>query len=246
MDSCCCSCLWARDAADGSDESDSAAQTPASTSGRSTGMWSASPSTLRRLERRLLLPPSSEVRRKIVVLGYRNVGKTALVARFVENRFRSEYEPTTIEAASSAVMERNGVRFLCGVIDTPAQDEYSTLSRQASMGTGAHGYVLVYSSASRTSLDNVVQIHDSLLQVIGGPSIPMVLVAAKCDAREFREVADEEGARLAEAWGYPFVACSAKKNWHVEHVFNALLYEMEYDSGLLSEAPAEDETCALL
>mmetsp|Transcript_19695 Transcript_19695/g.32360 ORF Transcript_19695/g.32360 Transcript_19695/m.32360 type:complete len:236 (+) Transcript_19695:1313-2020(+) len=202
--------------------------------------WSSSPRGLRGMEDRLMMSSNVEVQRKIVVLGFRGVGKSALISRFVDNQFSDVYEPT-IEYTFRTTLVRNHVRFVCDILDTSAQDEYSSLSRQASVGV--HGYILVYSSTSRTSFENVKLIHEKLLTVIGGATIPMILVATKYD-HELREVSGEEGRNLATRWGYPFVECSAKKNWQIEQVFSVLLNVVEKDSGLLMEE--RDDTCILL
>jgi len=68
-------------------------------------------------------------------------GKSALTSMFVDNQFLDIYEPT-IEYTFRTTLIRNQVRFVCDILDTSAQDEYSTLSRQACLGV--HGYILVY------------------------------------------------------------------------------------------------------
>ena len=194
--------------------------------------------SFRRHKDRLL---SLEVQRKLVVLGFRGVGKSALIARFVQDHFLEVYEPT-IEYTFRTTRLRNSVRFVCDVLDTAAQDEYSSLSRQACVGV--HGYILVYSSTSRTSFENIKIIHNKVTNVIGGATIPMVLVATKVEMEEYREVLAKEGQALADRWGYPFVECSAKTNLNVDTVFSVLLAEVEKDSGLLAEEP--NDKCSLL
>jgi len=193
---------------------------------------------MRGLEERLL---TLEVQRKLVVLGFRGVGKSALIARFVDNKFLDQYEPT-IEYTYRTTLLRKNVRFVCDILDTSAQDEYSSLSRQASVGV--HGYILVYSSISRTSFENVKVIHDKVLNVFGGATIPMVLVATKIDVEEFREVLPQEGRALASRWGCPFIECSAKEDWGVDDVFQILLGSVEQETGLLREE--QEESCTIL
>jgi len=198
--------------------------------------WTNSP--VRSMEERLL---AIEVNRKIVMLGYRGVGKSALVSRFVQGQFLDTYEPT-IEYTFRKVQSRNNVRFVCDILDTSAQDEYSSLSRQASVGV--HGYILVYSCTSRTSFENIKVIHDKIINVIGGPTIPMIIVATKFDLKEFSEVSSSEGKQLAASLGYSFVECSAKTYWNVDLVFSTILGTIEQESGLLKEA--QSDRCTIL
>jgi hypothetical protein len=55
---------------------------------------------------------------------------------------------------------------------------------------GIHGYVLVYSIASRESLDNCRVIRDKILDATGTNWVPLVLVGNKCDLEQQRYVGD--------------------------------------------------------
>jgi len=67
------------------------------------------------------------------------------------------------------------------------KDEYSRLSRNASVGVD--GYVLVFSIISRQSFDRIKQINESLLSALGDAvDIPRVLVGSICDLNDQRQV----------------------------------------------------------
>eukprot|EP00957_Ditylum_brightwellii_P058206 4413964-Ditylum_brightwellii.AAC.1 len=67
------------------------------------------------------------------------------------------------------------------------KDEYSRLSRNASVGV--HGYALVFSIASRQSFDRITQISDSLLNALGDAlEVPRVLVGSMRDLADQRQV----------------------------------------------------------
>ena len=102
------------------------------------------------------------------------------VARFVDF-----YDPT-IENTFRIAVTISKIRFVCDILDTAGQDEYSSISRHASVGV--HGYVLVYSSTSRASYEDVKMIHDKLLKSIGAEDVPIILVATKCDLTRYRWV----------------------------------------------------------
>ena len=53
----------------------------------------------------------------------------------------------------------------------------------------------------------------------GAEDIPHVLVGNKSDLVHEREVAPEEGQRLADEWGVAFIESSAKFNTNVEEVY---------------------------
>uniref|UniRef100_A0A7S4WBV1 Uncharacterized protein n=1 Tax=Ditylum brightwellii TaxID=49249 RepID=A0A7S4WBV1_9STRA len=126
------------------------------------------------------------VHRKIAVLGFRAVGKTSLTNAFVNGTFSETYDPT-IENTHHKTIRFRKVHFATDIVDTAGMDEYSRLSRNASVGV--HGYALVFSIASRQSFDRITQISDSLLNALGDAlEVPRVLVGSMRDLADQRQV----------------------------------------------------------
>jgi Ras family protein len=115
------------------------------------------------------------------------------------------------------------------------QDEFSRLSRNASLGN--HGYVLCFSLASHQSFDLIKLINDALLNSLGDlPDVPRVLVGTMKDINESRQVTHSQAQRLADSWRVPYIECSSKTGENVAEVFHTLLKEIEKDDGLLVES----------
>jgi Ras family protein len=122
-------------------------------------------------------------------------------------------------------------------------DEFSRLSRNASLGV--HGYALVFSIASRQSFDMIDQVNDALLNTLGdAPDVPRVLVGSMKDLSDSRQVTHADAQALADSWGVPYIECSSKSGENVAEVFHKLLKEIEKDDGLLAESG--DGGCAVL
>lgn len=99
--------------------------------------------------------------------------------------FRS-YDPT-IEATHHTTIRFRKVHFATDIVDTAGMDEYSRLSRNASMGV--HGYALLFSIASRQSFERIKEVNDSLLNTLGdAPDVPRVLVGSMHDLTAQRQV----------------------------------------------------------
>eukprot|EP00824_Muranothrix_gubernata_P016662 TRINITY_DN34349_c0_g1_i1.p1 TRINITY_DN34349_c0_g1~~TRINITY_DN34349_c0_g1_i1.p1 ORF type:complete len:254 (-),score=32.03 TRINITY_DN34349_c0_g1_i1:29-790(-) len=163
--------------------------------------------------------------RKVAVLGFRAVGKSAVVIQFVEDHFVESYLPT-IENTFRKVIKYRGVEYQTDIVDTAGQDEYSIFHTQYSIGV--HGYVLVYSVVSRLSFEMTKTINEKLLNVLGTDKVPRVLVGNKVDlAPADRQVSFEEGEALAAKWGCAFVECSAKNNDNVDKAFFKVVDEIE-------------------
>jgi len=164
------------------------------------------------------------LQRKIAVLGFMGVGKSAVTIQFTEGHFAEPYSPT-IENTFQKVIRHKGTEYQTDILDTAGQDEYQIFHTRYAMGI--HGYILMYSVISRRSFDMVSTIRDKLLNAVGTEDIPHVLVGNKSDLVHEREVTKEEGQRLADEWGVPFLESSAKFNTNVEEVFKRLIAQTE-------------------
>jgi len=173
------------------------------------------------------------VHRKVAVLGFRAVGKSSLTYAFVSGTFSDNYDPT-IENTHHKTIRFRKVHFETDIVDTAGMDEYSRLSRNASVGV--NGYMLVYSITSRQSFEGLTHINESLLNTLGDATdVPRVIVGSMRDLAEQRQVSYQEGQTLADSWGVPYLECSSKTGLNVNEVFHTLLKEVEKEEGLLHE-----------
>ncbi|KAF8591571.1 hypothetical protein K439DRAFT_1553465 [Ramaria rubella] len=172
-------------------------------------------------------------KRKIAVLGSRSVGKSSLVVQYTESHFVEAYYPT-IENTFTKGINHKGIEYDCDIIDTAGQrpyhislqDEYSILNHKHAIGV--HGYVLVYSVASRASFEMVQIVYDKIINFCGLPAIPCVIVGQKRDLNRFRrQVSEKEGQDLAQSVGSAWIETSARDNENVAQVFELCLNEIE-------------------
>lgn len=87
-------------------------------------------------------------------------GKSSLTVRFVEGTFVENYYPT-IENTFNRTIKHKGQDYMTEIVDTAGQDEYSILNSKHFIGI--HGYMIVYSVASRQSFEMVTVIRDKIL-----------------------------------------------------------------------------------
>ncbi|XP_065159373.1 GTP-binding protein Rheb homolog [Atheta coriaria] len=170
--------------------------------------------------------------RKVVIMGYRSVGKSSLSIQFVEGQFVDDYNPT-IENTFTKRARFNSQDYELKVIDTAGQDEYSLITSQ--YGIDIHGYVLVYSVTSNKSFEVIKSLYAKLLDITGKVDLPIVLVGNKTDLHKQRAISPEQGRKLAEEWKAVFLETSAKHQEDVLDIFNVLLREIERTNGNLTE-----------
>ena len=130
---------------------------------------------------------------------------------------------------------------------------------------GIHGYVLVYSIASRQSFETVKLIADKILNALVSlpyqPSAdwplnlplqtatkaPMVIVGNKSDLKpELRQVPAADGQALAKQLDCPFIEGSARTNVNVTEVFGMIIAETEKGSTDGTEPPSSGSKCLLM
>ncbi|MCJ1260218.1 GTP-binding protein [Lobaria immixta] len=169
--------------------------------------------------------PAPPKQRKMAIVGSRSVGKSSLTVRFVERHFVDSYYPT-IENTFSKVIKYRGQDFATEIVDTAGQDEYSILNSKHFIGI--HGYMLVYSVASKQSFDMIRILRDKILNHLGADWVPLIIVGNKSDLKnEQRQVVAEEGKRLAEEFKCAFTEASARLNENVSKAFELMIMEVE-------------------
>lgn len=88
------------------------------------------------------------------------LGKSSLTVQYVDGHFVDSYYPT-IENTFSKVIRYRNHDFAVEIIDTAGQDEYTILNSKHFIGI--HGYMIVYSVASKQSFDMCRIIRDKIL-----------------------------------------------------------------------------------
>jgi len=184
------------------------------------------------------MPP--KINRKICVMGFRAVGKSTITIQYVENHFVDSYNPT-IENTFQKNIRYKGNDYVAEIIDTAGQDEYSIFQKHYALGI--HGYILVYSVTSRKSFEMIKILNDKILNALGTPKVPRVIVGNKTDLILERKVTKEEVQTVANDWGCAFIECSGKLNEHIDDIFTTVIAEIEKDS---SPIPPPKSDCMII
>ncbi len=137
---------------------------------------------------------------------------------------------------------------LCAVpgilnIDDCIKDEYSILNSKHFIGI--HGYMIVYSVASKQSFEMVRIIREKILNHLGQDTVPIVIVGNKSDVRpEQRQVTKEAGQTLAAEFKCGWVETSARYDENVGKAFDTVIAEIE--SSQNPDEPLGGSKCAVM
>jgi small GTP-binding protein len=157
------------------------------------------------------------IRKKICMVGAFGVGKTSLVARFVQGIYSDKYHTTVGVKIDKKVVQHSAGDIDLVLWDMAGKDALTTV-RPAHL-KGASGYILVMDGTRRNTLEAAIDLHGFVSEVVG--AVPFVCVVNKADLRETWEIQQSDLDGLV-ARGWTVVETSAKTGAAVEGVFQTL------------------------
>lgn len=152
---------------------------------------------------------------KYIVVGDAGVGKSCLLLRFTDKRFRAEHDMTIGVEFGHRVVEIENQTIKLQIWDTAGQEAFRSITR--AYYRGATGALLVYDISRRITFDHLAQWLMDARQNAQANMV-IILIGNKSDI-ERREVSTEEGAWFARQNGLFFLETSAKTGENVEAAF---------------------------
>ncbi|KAF7640048.1 Ras-related protein R-Ras2 [Meloidogyne graminicola] len=165
------------------------------------------------------------IKLKIVLVGSGCVGKSSLTIQFVQQYFITEHDPTISDIYIKNCFV-DDVLYRVEVVDTAGQDEFSEM-REPHFQTG-DGFLLVFSVSSRSSLEYMLQLRESIERYKDCKNFPMILVGNKCDLELEREISRLEAEDLAASLNIPYIESSAKFRQNVDQIFHILIRQIRH------------------
>ncbi|MFX1378838.1 MAG: Rab family GTPase [Promethearchaeota archaeon] len=153
---------------------------------------------------------------KIVLLGEANVGKTSLVYRFIEDKFRENYKSTLGVNLLKKDMELNSFGFVSAQIwDLGGQESFKSLRKLYL--EGANGALLVYDMTSQKSFEKLDDWVQSFREA--RDDAPIILIGNKSDLTNQIKIDENKSAEYANMNNMGLIITSAKTGQNVEEAF---------------------------
>ncbi|CAL8078764.1 unnamed protein product [Calicophoron daubneyi] len=151
--------------------------------------------------------------RKVVVVGDGMVGKTALLAAYINGRFETDYIPTVFETTAKEIELTDGRRITLGLWDTGGQEEFDQIRQLAY--PGASLILMCYAVDCPTSLDNITQ---TWLGEVRNycPNVPLILVGCKADRRGATADYSHESFALVDPDTAQWISKQIRAQVHIE------------------------------
>ncbi|XP_075558247.1 uncharacterized protein LOC142590212 [Dermacentor variabilis] len=164
---------------------------------------------------------------RLVVLGGPRVGKSAIVHRFLHDRFLHDYSATVEEFHRGEYDVGGGATVALDILDTGGSFEFPAMRRLAIDSGDA--FLLVYAIDERDSFELVRKLRDDVLAARKAP--PIVVVGNKTDLESHRQVQSQMVEPIVCIdWEHGWVECSAKDNTNIARVFQELLAQAHFKS----------------
>ncbi len=157
---------------------------------------------------------------KCCLLGEANVGKTSLVHRFIENKFRDSYKATLGVNLMKKDLKIDNNEVSVQIWDLGGQDSFRSLRRLYL--EGANGALIVYDMTNPNSFEKVDGwIKD--FKEIQGEKWPLALIGNKADLKEKIKISESQAREYANKYGMKITTTSAKTGENVETAFRDLI-----------------------
>lgn len=159
------------------------------------------------------------LRYKMILFGMANVGKTALVDRYINNKFERDYIATLGYNVFEKKIPYEDVNISLLIYDIGGQEQFRELRKK--YAKGANTALLIYDITSRESFNTLSSWRQDLQLFVG--EIPFIIIGNKLDLEANRQVSNEEAMQLSYQLGASdFFETSALTGEKVEEAFSQL------------------------
>ena len=157
----------------------------------------------------------------IITLGNSTVGKTCFIYKYVRNEFRSRFFSTIgVEFLTKNIKLPSGQNIKIKFQDTAGQERFRSIA--SNFVKMADGILLMYDITNMETFEAISGWVESIKEVKGN-DCPIILIGNKCDLKEERKVAKEDGEKKAEDNGFLFIETSCKDNINIEKAVNTIV-----------------------
>ena len=176
---------------------------------------------------------------KLLLLGDSTVGKTCFLIKYTDQSFQDIHMATIgLDYRVKTMKLKNNKDVKIQIWDTAGQDRFRSITKN--YYKGSHGIILIYDITNRRTFENVQQ-WISQIREETSQNVVIYLIGNKIDMKEERKVSTEEGKKLADELGLPFMETSAKEGININEVFDDIVERVDKVFGNMPTAPKKNK-----
>ena len=158
---------------------------------------------------------------KVVLLGESSVGKTSIITRFVENKFKQDTMSSLSANFVSKKIEIGNNKFIkFDIWDTAGQEKYRALAKIFYQDSKI--VILVYDITNKNSFNELKNYWYEKVKENSSSDVIFAIAGNKCDLYEKEEVEKTEGEKFAKEIGAIFHETSALNSNGINELFTEI------------------------
>ena len=162
---------------------------------------------------------------KVLLLGDTTVGKTCFLMKYTDKTFQDIHMATIgLDYRLKSMKLKNGKNIKLQIWDTAGQDRFRAITKN--YYKGSHGIILIYDVTNIQTFENVKSWVNQIREE-ASTNVIIYIAANKIDMEEERKVSKEEGEKLAQELGFPFMETSAKSGVNINETFDDLVERID-------------------
>jgi len=162
---------------------------------------------------------------KVVIVGESGVGKTCIMAQFIENKFEEEFVSSlTTQYRRKKIQLVTGEDVTFDIYDTAGQEKYRAIAKL--YYKNARVVILVYDITDIKSFEAMKNYWYEQVKDIQTENLILAIAANKSDLYEERQVQNETGEEFAKSINAIFVETSAKNDSGIDKLFENIGYKI--------------------
>ncbi len=175
---------------------------------------------------------------KLILVGDLGAGKSCLNVRFTDDTWTSSYIPTIGVDFKIKIVEMEDKKLKLQIWDSAGQDRFKTISK--AYYKSVQGVLFVYDLTKIESFNNLSEWIEEI-GIYAPKDAQRILVGAKSDMEENRQVPFEQAKEFADKNGMKFFETSSKNNLNVHEAFYSLSKDILMQKLEKEKAAAEAE-----
>ncbi|MFX0100668.1 MAG: Rab family GTPase [Candidatus Hodarchaeota archaeon] len=159
---------------------------------------------------------------KHIVIGDEAVGKTTLIYRFAESKFKDDFLPTLGVSLTVNKIFLHNARVTLNTWDMGGQKHFRRV--RASYYEGAHSCFIIFDLTNRQSFENILSWNEEKTRFAG--NVITILLGNKADLVDKRVVSREEARAFAGKNGFSYMETSVLSGAQIHEAFALISYKL--------------------